>query len=244
MTHILQVLTQYCAPYVDDIRLQEKQTDNPPVFAWTMWQYLLPQMARFTIPVEMPEYLFGTENQPNLIEPNFANTRYIAQTDLISVTTISLGAEYTGFELFSAHILIKNEVGDIISEPTEIVAYNANDGTITINASTENPIASGTTFDLDFYTDGYFKNTLSPEIMTILGICFEYGWAIRFENDWLSNVPKVEDKSFSQQNIANRMDKGTYRLEYIYKRLAGAMRRLEQNKFYQETIPSGARLKI
>ena len=244
MTPILKVLTKYCEPYVDDVRLLEKKEDNAPVYAWTMWQYLLPQMARFNLPVEMPDYLFGTEAEPKLVEPDFASARYTTESELTSDTTIQLGDEYIGYELFSAHILSQDKAGNVISSATNIATYNAVDGSVTISATAEEPIAGGSIFDFDFYTDGHFANDLSPEIMTILGMCFECGWATRFENDWLSNVPKVEDKSFSQQNIANRMDKGTYRLEHIEKKLAGAMRRFEQNAFYRQTISSSNRLKI
>lgn len=239
MTKILQVLTEYCNPYVDDIRLAEKQADNPPVYAWTMWQYLKPQMARFTVPVEMGEYL-----HKDLVEPRFDSFRYVAADTLTAPTVVSLGEEYKGFELFSAHLLTLAKNLDLLATATDLISYNANDGTITVNASAEQPVELGTMIDLDFYTDGEFAQELSPEIMTILGICFECGWNTRFENDWLSNVSKVEDRSSYQQNIANRMAKGSERLVLVERKLAGAMRRFEQNAYYRTNVSSGSKLKI
>lgn len=239
MTKVLEVLTEYCNPYVDDIRLAEKQTENAPVYAWTMWQYLKPQMARFTVPTEMTEYLYN-----GLVEPKFNSHRYVVADDLIAPITVSLGDEYKGFDLYSAHIISLTEDLDVIATETDIVSYDATNGTVTISASVANPISLGTIIDIDFYTDGEFAQDLSPEIMTILGICFECGWNTRFENDWLSNVAKVEDRSSYQQNIANRMAKGNERLGQIEAKLAGAMRRFEQNAYYRTNVASGSKLKI
>ena len=92
---------------------------------------------------------------------------------------------------------------------------------------------------MDFYKDGYFTETLSPEIMNILGMCFQEVWQTRFNNDWLSNVSKVEDKSFNEQNRANKMKADTERLREIRTIRAEAMRRLEQNSAYRKMFPIG-----
>lgn len=243
MTPTLKVLTQYCEPYIDDIRLKKMAITNAPKYAWTLWQYLLPQMARFTIPPEMPQYLFGTENNPQLTEPQFNSYRYVATEELTTPTTIELGTDYENFELFAANI-ITVENGEAYSTPTALATYDSESGNIVLNASDEQPITQGSVFDFDFYTDGAFQATLSPQIMTILGMCFECAWVTRTENDWLSIVPKVEEGDFSQQNIANRMGKGTERLREVEQKLASEMRKFEKNCHYYQTIPLGSRLKI
>ena len=242
MTPLLKVITEYCAPLVDDIRLQDKASDNPPVYAWTMWQYLQPQLGRFTIPEEMPEYLFGTEENPRFTEPQFATMRYTVEEDITSQTNISLGEDYAGYELFSCHEIV---IGNDCARAESISAtYDSESGTVTVNASEDNPIKAGTILEFDFYTDGEFEADLSREVMAILGICFECGWNTRFENDWLSNVPKVEDSSFYQQNIANRMDKGTAKVNFVEQKLAAAMRQYQTSAYYKQIVPMGRRLKI
>lgn len=237
MTPILKVLTEYCAPYIDDIRLNELSVTDPPLYARKLWGYLYPQMARFNIPTDMPEYLYGTAQNPKLTEPQFASSSYKVQTDATEPIVVNLGADYIGYELFACRILTYSATGTVTATPTNIAQYQPEAGTVTIAADTENPIAKGTVFDFDFYTDGYFANDLSPGIMTVLGMCFEIGWTTRFENDYLSYVDKVEDQSFYEQNRANRMRSGNERLEQMEKKLAGAMRRLEQVVYEKQINP-------
>lgn len=143
---------------------------------------------------------------------------------------------------------IENENGETETpEPYEvttitmgIATYNPTDGTVTFTASEENPIPKGTIFDMDFYTDGYFTETLSPEIMNILGMCFQVVWQTRFINDWLSNVSKVEDKSFYEQNRANKIKADDERFNLLKTTLAGAMRRFEQNLATRKMFPFGS----
>ena len=231
MTPILQVLTEYCAPYVDDVRLCELAVTDPPLYARRLWGYLRPQMARFTLPSGMPEYLYGTPEAPALVEPRFNAARYTQEQQATSPVTVDLGAEYAGYELFACRTVSRTALGEVVARPTDLAQYDAATGQITLAASEDAPIPAGTVFDFDFYTDGSFANTLSPEVMTVLGMCFEIGWTTRFENDYLSYVDKVEDKSFSEQNRANRMRAGDDRLVRMEHRLAGAMRRLESRMY-------------
>lgn len=39
-TPILKIITEYCEPLIDDIRLAEKKAADAPSYAWTMWGYL------------------------------------------------------------------------------------------------------------------------------------------------------------------------------------------------------------
>lgn len=234
-TPILKVETEYCAVYVDDIRLSELMATNPPLYARKMWGYFLPAISLFTLPAEMPEYLVGTSQNPKLTEPNFADYTYVTQTDLTADTTVTLGDEYKGYELFSANI-VQAANGRIIQTPATNILYDAESGSITINASSDAPVAAGTVYYLDFYTDGEFQNTLTPQIMNILGMCFQVVWKDRFNTDWLSDVSKIEDKSFFEQNRANKERADTERHEHLMRKLAGEMRRFEQNTYYKQYV--------
>lgn len=241
MTDILQVITQYCAQYVDDLRLQELATVNPPLYARRMWGYLLPAVSLFTIPAEMIEHLSG-RNGENIHEPSFDSAQAVADDEKTADWVILLGDSFKGFELFNARIQVKDKVGNIGYEPGNgISSYDSAAGTVTVSATTEHPIAAGTVFDFDFYTDGFFKNTLSASIMNILGMCFQVIWQERFNTDWLSMVSKVEDKSFYEQNRANKIRADGERLALLREKLAAEMRKYEQNMYYLDTIKAGSR---
>ena len=126
--------------------------------------------------------------------------------------------------------------------PTNIAKYDSENGTVTLSASIDNPVPKGTIFNMDFYTDGYFKEDLSVDIMRILGLCFQVIWQTRFNNDWLSNVSKVEDRSFSEQNRANKERSDDERLDRYKNALNTAMRTFERNLAIKKTHPSGTRL--
>lgn len=244
MTSILKVLTEYCEKYVDDIRLQELLQTDTPLYARKMWGYFSAAIPLFNIPAEMQDYLLGTAEKPRLTEPVFADKRYIVSETQTSDFTISLGDQYKGFELFSCRILSTDSVGNLIEVPTEIASYDSETGEVTIVATTEYPVQEGTILDFDFYTDGYFTETLTPAIMNILGMCFQVVWLNRFATDWLSLVSKIEDKSFYEQNRANKENADTSRLVFARQQLAGEMRRFEQNTYYKNTIPVTQRIKL
>ena len=244
MTPLLKVLTEYCETYVDDIRLQELASTNPPLYARKMSQYFIPSIALFNLPSEMPEYLLGTRNNPKFFEPVYDNKRFTTSGDKTTPFTIELGEDYQLYELFSAQILSLNGNKGVISTPTSICEYDNATGSIKVNASVENPVKDNTTFDFDFYTDGWFEEDLSPQIMSILGMCFQVVWQDRFNTDWLSNVAKVEDKSFTEQNRANKMNADTARLNQLRQKLAGEMRRFEQNQYYKQLVTGSNRLKF
>lgn len=237
MTPILKVITQYCSVLIDDINLETLANENMPVYAWRMWAYFQAAIPLFTTPSTVVPYLVGTGDNPKLIEPKYSNYKYTAADDITSDEIINLDDNGIGHELFCCHIQTYDKIKDeIIMLPTSVAKYDNETGTITLTASEENPIPKGTIFDMDFYTDGYFKEDLSVEIMRILGMCFQIIWQTRFNNNWLSNIPKIEDRSFSEQNRANKMKADTERLKGMKNDLHQAMNKLEQNLAFRKTV--------
>ena len=240
-TPILKIIAGYCAKYVDDVRLNEKAQTDPPLYAWNMYCYFLPAISLFTTPKEMPTYLFGTQSDPKFVESVFADTSYTTNEDYTSDLVLTLGEEYAGFDLCAARIKNIDEF-QRVTYTTLNVNYDTASGTITIEASENSPIPSGAYIEIDFYKDGSFARDLTPQMMNILGMCFQVVWQDRFNTDWLSIVPKVEDKSFFEQNRANKMNADTARLSELRKKLAEEMRAFEQILAYNKAIPSGNRL--
>lgn len=236
-TPILKVITQYCSILIDDINLDALARENMPLYARRMWSYLQAAIPNFTTPSGMIPYLMGTPDSPKLIEPIYDSTKYILEEDITEETNVAL-ENGAGYELFSCKIETIDKRERVILTPTDLVKYDSENGIITFTASAENPIPKGTVFNMDFYTDGYFKEDLSVEIMRILGLCFQVVWQTRFNNDWLSNVSKVEDRSFSEQNRANKEKTDTERLARYKSDLNSAMRALERNLAIRKILPS------
>lgn len=240
MTKILQVITEYCSLYVDDIRLSDLASTDMPLYARRMYQYLKAGLPLFSIPTEMQSYLVGDKYSPNLIEPKIDSALYQTTKDYNDNFEINLGEEYKGYELYSCRVREINRVGDVLYTPIS-ADYDADTGIMTVKATADNPIMSGTVLDLDFYTDGYFVNDLTPTIMSIIGTCFQVVWQDRFNTDWLSMVSKIEDKSFTEQNRANKMKADTERLTQLRQKLYGEMRRYEQNLYQNNIIKNSAK---
>ncbi len=242
-TPILQVITQYCAVIIKDQVLERTAEENKPLYARQMWGYLQAAIPFFTIPNGMLEYLCGTYENPKITPPRYGSMLYTVEEDLTEDLTVSLDENGKGYELFCCQQQTYDDFGNVILLPDSgVVTYDSENGSITIHGTEENPIPKGTVYNIDFYADGQFEENLDAEIMRILGLCFQVVWQKRFNNDWLSNVSKVEDKSFYEQNRANKIkaDDGRYALDMS--EAYGAMRRLEQRYAIKKMFPRGTGL--
>lgn len=237
MTKILQVVSQYCSQYVDDENLNLLAAEDAPVYALRMWGYLRAAIPLFSTPATMPVYLLGTVDAPMLTEPKFTSYQYVVPQNVTSDVTVQLGNDYTGYELFCCRLRTEDDFGNVIMIPVTIASYNPETGAVTFSASQDEPLLEGTVFDMDFYLDGYFERTLSPEIMNILGMCFQVVWQDRFNTDWLSMKSKIEDKSFSEQNRANKIRADTERLKALQEKLSIEIRNYERNIVYRKMFP-------
>lgn len=238
-TPILKVITEYCAIYVDDKPLQNLAEEDTPLYARRVWGYFRPAISLFNLPARMPLYLMGTPENPKLTEPVYGSTQYQVDENKTTDFTLELNDSGKGYELFCCRLRTFDDFGNVIMQPTDVASYDSETGIVTFTATQENPIPKDTIFDMDFYTDGYFEETLSAEIMNILGMCFQVVWQTRFINDWLSNVSKVEDKSFFEQNRANKIKADNERFDLLQTNLAQAMRRFEQNLATRKMFPYG-----
>lgn len=240
-TQILSVITDYCSIYVDDLNMSELASSDPPLFARNMWQLLKPALSKFTNPPEMQAYIFGTETNPKLIEPSYDSTLYTTEVDYSADFTINLGTDYTDYDIAAVRYRFEDRTGSIVYIPFAC-EYDSTFGIITVHVPTGEAVKAGSVFDIDLYADGYFVNTLSPQMCDIIGLCFQYVWQDRFNTDWLSIVSKIEDKSFQEQNRANKMNADSMRLREMATKLYDRMRKFEQDMAYKSTFPGGTGL--
>lgn len=243
MTSVSKILCDYCMGYVDDQRLSDLIVNDTALFFRRMFGYFRLAIPLFTLPAEMPEYLLGTKTDPKFTEPTFDNTSYILTETAVGDIDVNLGLKFSNYDICSCRMKETDALGDVFYTSLSST-YDSSTGNVVIHLPNEESFAAQTQFEFDFYKDGYFEHDLSPEIMNILGMCFQVIWTDRFNTDWLSMVSKIEDKSFFEQNRANKMRADTERLDMLRHKLASEMRRFEQNKYYTSVIPSTKRLKF
>jgi hypothetical protein len=235
----LQVITEYCEAYVDDIRLAEVRQTNPALYLRQTWFFLRVAIALFNHPVEMQTYLLGTESEPRLVEPRFDSLIVTLDSDKAAGDVYEFGFDYTGYAFFTAQIRETEQDGTVYYSHV-VGEYDPMDGKFVFGAD----YPAGTVLEFDFATDGTFVNTLTPEMMDILGTAFGLAWRERFNQDWLSIVSKVEDKSFKEQNRATDKRANTEQIEKMRVSLAGKMRKFEQAQYYVNKVPQTARITI
>lgn len=213
MTPIMKVITEYCDKYINDIRFKKLAKDNASLYSWRTWAYLRPAISLFDNPSTMYDYL-----TKDMIEPKFDS--YIYQIETAGTQTITLGEEYKGYELFDA--IQVDEDGEYYV--MENCTYDSENATITITNAVEGDI-----YQFDFYKDGYFAKDLTGEQMNILGICFSLIWELRFSNDFIAMTPKLEDKTFAEQNRAHKILADNARIKEIKTFLNETMNKYAQN---------------
>ena len=242
-TPILKVISQYCGVYVDDIRLQELAETNPPLYARRMYNYLLPAISLFNQPADMQNYFFGTAENPNFTDPQMDSTSYLVEDNENSDFIVPLGASYAGFDLCACQVKTYDDLENVILTPIS-VSYDSETGNVTVHANNQNPVHQDDVLEFDFYTDGSFKNDLSPEIMNILGMCFMVVWQNRFNTNWLSIVPKIEDKNFFEQNRANKMNADSNKLKNDLRWLNEEMQKFETNLYIRQIVSPNRRVNL
>lgn len=235
MTPVLKIITDYCTQYVDDDRLETLSVTDSALWAWSMWKFLKVGISLCTKPYELMAYLLGTPDEPHIVEPKFDTVSYTTAQAYTEDITVELGEEYAGYEVCVCRMRSINS-GGVVSLIPMPCFYDAQTGSVRISVSEDEVIPKGTTFEFDFYTDGYFTENLSWDVCDILGTAFQVSWQNRFNTDWLSLVVKIEDKSFYEQNRANKENADTTRLNELNKVLAGKLRAWEQNLYYKNTV--------
>ena len=224
-TPTLKVMTAYCEHSIDDENLIELKTADAPLYSYKMYGYLRMAIPFITLPAELQSYLID-----DFTEPMFNSAVSTVTEDKTTNFIVPLGEDYARYEIACCRIKQVDYFGNVTYVPVEIQYIDAI-GSVVVTATEENPIPAGSVLTFDFYKDGAFAHNLTPEVMSIIATAFELAWNIRFSENWLDRKPKIDDKSFSTQNIANKQNSDTARIEEIKRRLAGQMRRFEKNKW-------------
>jgi len=218
-----EIICDYFMVQQEDVRLQDELAENPAGFFRKMALYMKNAIPMFNRPPEAKEWLKHTD-------PDWTAVSIETEQLMNPGDTVDTGA--AGYEMMSAGIIEEDDLGtpSYRSVDTE---YDSETGEVTINEVVE----SGVELQFDFYTDGTFDYELTDEMKGILGLCVQYVWERRFNNDFLSRTPKIHDDSFTTGNESNWISKGTERMKMIYGQLNSALISFEQGLAAMETLP-------
>ena len=221
------VITDDALLIINDLRLNEELAENPALFFRKMSFYMKNAVPRFNRPPEMKQFLTYTE-------PSFADYSYTADGEKTGNVTVETAL--TGYDLMSAGIMTQDVYGNPVYTPTDIASYDATTGIVTLSASAEAPIANGTAFSFDFYTDGTFDNELSALQRRLLALCLQYTWETAFVNDWLTRFPRAKDRSFDAGNVSSQVRANTERINAVKRTLDDELANYEQQSAYMQTV--------
>lgn len=224
MTEYSEIICDYFMVQQSDVRLQDELDENQAKFFRKMATYMKSAIPMFNRPPEVRDWLKHTD--PDFDDYSMDTTSAMDDGDVIETGI-------TGHTLCSAGVLEEDDLGEIRYTPIE-VSYDPETGDVTL----QEVVGSGVEIQLDFYTDGHFDNDLTDEMKNILGLCLQYVWERRFNNDFLYRTPKAKDRNFDTGNEANWTGKGTERMRTVYGQLNSAMIAFEQALSANETIPS------
>lgn len=224
-TTFMDIICNHAMIEIDDVRLQNELSINPSRFFRKMSFYLINAIPRFSRPPEVRKilnpYINATYDDFDYIIPgNYDGGEITIETGI---------AEY---EMASAVIISEDGYGEYQYIPIQIT-YDSETGNVVI---AENQVQAGSRIAIDFYTDGYFRYSLSEEIKRILGLLVQIVWENRFINDFLLQQPKIKDKSFDIGNESNHMRASSERYRMLNEQVNQEMRQLENNCAYYKTV--------
>ncbi|MBR3688895.1 MAG: hypothetical protein IKL85_07465 [Lentisphaeria bacterium] len=224
-----EIICDYFMVQQDDIRLREELDENPARFFRKMALYLKNGIPLFNRPPEAKAWLKHEDPEWDDFE---------IETETVTEPGDTIDTGITGYELCSVGTLEEDDLGDPVYRKVD-ADYDSDTGIITVNEA----LGVGAKVQADFYTDGQFEYDLTEDMKNILGLCVQYVWERRFNNDFLSRTQKVKDDSFEVGNESNWIAKGTERLKVIYGQLNSAMVGFEQGLAAMETLPSSRKFK-
>lgn len=216
---------------IDDVTLVDDLSNSPPHFFRRMWGYLSNAMSTFTEPPEMVGVLYN-----RFTAPKFGNFEWVSTDGSVGAETV-IQTGLTGFDLFNCALFSLDAAGAPFLEKSGAFGYNKATGEVTAPEQPQN----GLVYTMDFYTDGYWENDLTPQQIRILALGIAYQWFARFANTYLNIQPKIHSKSFDVPNEANKQKADTERLEELRRQYYDEMKAYSQRCAYYGQFPQGRR---
>lgn len=228
------IILNYGELFTEDNREQEKFDINPASFLNEKAYYLAAAIPRFNQPPPIECFLaqntsaFYTEyfwTVPGEVPPEGETP-----TSTTEPTVVSTGLY--GYGLCSVVARGVDQFGNPEDTPYLEAQYNPATGEVTFEAG----LIPGTQYVICLYLDGFFSNTLTPEMKRILGLCFHLVWEYRFTSAYLPRAAKINDKSFIAPNEANWTRAQEEKRRSLEDSLNQELKKYSQNCAYRGTV--------
>lgn len=227
-TPFSEIIINHAMQDIDDVRWEQELKEDPALFFRRKSVILVNSIPRFNKPPEIMEWL-------TFVEAGYDDYIYTADSAQTAPVVISTGK--IGYETCS--VGKQEEINNTpVYTPIEC-EYDAETGEVTIQTN----LNAGAVIDIDFYTDGYFDNDLTPIQKRILGLCVAENWYSKFSNNWLNSQPKVKDASFEVGSEAGWIRAVNEKLRMINVALDGELRRYETTMTYRNVMPQPGHLR-
>lgn len=221
-----EIVTNSAMVFIDDVRLQEAAADNPALFFRRMSLYVDMAIPMLSRPPELLSWL-----QCGMTPPTYGDYEWVAdQTSTTTETEVSTGM--IGYELFSCVARQTDLAGNVTTTQYLEASYNAETGVVTFPQQN----MAGVSYDMDFYTDGTFSNTLTATQIRLLGLATACVWDERFSRNWLNIQMKIHDQSFMTANESSYMREATSRAKVNRALFNDELRKYEQDCAYQRSV--------
>ena len=223
-TGFSEIITKHAMNFIEDVNWTEQLQENPAQFFRAKSLILLNSIPRFNRPYNIREFL------QDYTEPTYADMYVTADT---TATSITVETDCTGYELCNTGI-VEQANGTITYTPC-ITHYFPETGVVVVEAR-EGQIKQGQQIEIDFYTDGYFNNDLTPTQKRILGLCMAVDWYYSFANTFLNVANLITDKTFNLRSPSEHIRVNTERYRNLESKLSSELMAYEQSCFAVQTV--------
>ena len=230
MTEYSEIICDYFMVQQSDDRLTDEMDENPAKFMRKMALYMKSAIPLFKRPPQVKIWLKRER------EPEYEDAEMVLE-ETVSAGSAMQGLE--GYDMVSVGVLTEDEIGRVVYTPVK-VSYDAETGEITPSET----LYTGADVQIDYYKDGRFANDLTDRMKEILGLCVQYVWERRFNNDFLARTPKIKDNSFNIGSESNWVAKGTERLNALWGQLNSEMISFEQGLAALEKVPGTRKIQM
>lgn len=215
---------------IDDVRWDRELALSPARFFRAKSDWVLLALPLLNRPPNLTDWL-----KSGMVAPSYDDGEWVSTAEsLEGPVTVDTGM--VGYDLCSVTVLSGTEEGGQIARATEEVytgfTYDKVTGAVTFDQQT----ADGVVYELDFYTDGSFRD-FDESVMRLFALAVAVVWDERFDNNWLNMQMKIHDSSFSTANEGNYAEKISQRRERNRAAFTEELKQYEQNRAYLTRVP-------
>lgn len=209
---------------IDDVNWDRDLAENPARFLRAKSDYVSMALPLLNRPPNLLTWVKDGMTAPNYDSAEWKSTEESTENPVVVATG------KTGYELCS--ICRRSADGWTQTAYTDF-AYDPETGNVTFGEQEK----AGIEYDIDFYTDGEFRD-LDETIERLFALAIAVVWDERFDNNWLNIQMKIHDSSFSTANEGNYAEKISQRRERNRAAFTEELKQYEQNVAYTSRVPS------